>query len=46
LFVSYGFKNIRTPVVEKTDTFHRAIGKATDIVEKEMYTWADSNGFA
>ncbi len=44
LFVSYGFKNIRTPVVEKTDTFHRAIGKATDIVEKEMYTWADSNG--
>ncbi len=44
LFTSYGFKNIRTPVVEKTDTFHRAIGKATDIVEKEMYTWADSNG--
>ena len=44
LFVSYGFKNIRTPIVEKTDTFHRAIGKATDIVEKEMYTWADSNG--
>jgi len=44
LFMSYGFKNIRTPVVEKTDTFHRAIGQATDIVEKEMYTWADSNG--
>lgn len=44
LFVSYGFKNIRTPIVEKTDTFHRAIGKATDIVEKEMYTWTDSNG--
>lgn len=44
LFIAYGFKNIRTPIVEKTDTFHRAIGKATDIVEKEMYTWADSNG--
>lgn len=44
LFVSYGFKNIRTPIVEKTDTFHRAIGKATDIVEKEMYSWTDSNG--
>ncbi|SMN15149.1 Histidyl-tRNA synthetase [uncultured Candidatus Thioglobus sp.] len=44
LFISYGFKNIRTPIVEKTDTFHRAIGQATDIVEKEMYTWADSNG--
>ena len=44
LFITHGFKNIRTPVVEKTDTFHRAIGKATDIVEKEMYTWADSNG--
>ncbi|OJA03182.1 histidine--tRNA ligase, partial [Bathymodiolus thermophilus thioautotrophic gill symbiont] len=44
LFMSYGFKNIRTPVVEKTNIFHRAIGQATDIVEKEMYTWKDSNG--
>jgi len=44
LFVSYGFKNIRTPVVEKTDTFCRAIGEATDIVEKEMYSWKESNG--
>lgn len=44
IFITYGFKNIRTPVVEKTDTFCRAIGKATDIVEKEMYTWTDSNG--
>lgn len=44
VFVAYGFKNIRTPVVEKTDIFCRAIGQATDIVEKEMYTWVDLNG--
>ena len=44
LFISYGFKNIRTPIVEKTDTFCRAIGEATDIVEKEMYSWKESNG--
>ena len=44
LFSSYGYKNIRTPVVEKTDTFCRAIGQATDIVEKEMYSWKESNG--
>ncbi|HIG88960.1 histidine--tRNA ligase [Candidatus Thioglobus sp.] len=46
LFISYGFKNIRTPVVEKTDTFCRAIGEATDIVEKEMYSWKESSGEA
>ncbi|MDB2590116.1 histidine--tRNA ligase [Candidatus Thioglobus sp.] len=44
LFISYGYKNIRTPVVEKTDTFCRAIGQATDIVEKEMYSWNEANG--
>lgn len=44
LFNSYGYKNIRTPIVEKTDTFCRAIGQATDIVEKEMYSWTESNG--
>ncbi|MDC9726631.1 MAG: histidine--tRNA ligase [Candidatus Thioglobus sp.] len=44
LFSSYGYKNIRTPVVESTDTFCRAIGQATDIVEKEMYSWTESNG--
>ncbi|SSC07122.1 Histidyl-tRNA synthetase [bacterium endosymbiont of Bathymodiolus sp. 5 South] len=43
-FITYGFKNIRTPIVEKTDTFCRAIGQTTDIIEKEMYTWTDSNG--
>ena len=44
LFSSYGYKSIRTPLVEKTDTFCRAIGQATDIVEKEMYSWTESNG--
>ena len=44
LFVAYGYKNIRTPIVEKTETFCRAIGQATDIVEKEMYTWTDTGG--
>lgn len=43
-FVTNGYKNIRTPLVEKTDTFSRAIGQATDIVEKEMYSWQESNG--
>lgn len=42
--VSFGYKNIRTPVVESTQTFCRAIGEATDIVEKEMYTWKDTGG--
>lgn len=44
LFTSYGYKNIRTPIVEKTETFCRAIGEATDIVEKEMYSWKESSG--
>ncbi len=44
IFITYGFKNIRTPIVEKTNTFCRAIGQATDIVEKEMYTWTDASG--
>jgi histidyl-tRNA synthetase len=40
---SYGFDEIRLPIVEKTDLFKRTIGEATDIVEKEMYTFADRN---
>jgi len=44
LLVSYGYKHIRTPIVEKTETFTRAIGAVTDIVEKEMYTWQDLGG--
>ena len=37
----YGYRNIRMPLVEPTQLFRRAIGEATDIVEKEMYTWRD-----
>lgn len=38
---AYGYRNIRTPIVEQTDLFVRSIGTATDIVEKEMYTFVD-----
>jgi histidyl-tRNA synthetase len=38
---SYGYRNIRTPIVEQTDLFIRSIGEVTDIVEKEMYTFVD-----
>ncbi len=38
---SYGYRNIRTPLVEPTGLFRRAIGEATDIVEKEMYSFVD-----
>jgi len=41
---SYGYHEIRLPIVEKTDLFKRSIGEATDIVEKEMYTFEDRNG--
>ena len=40
----YGYRQIRTPIVEKTDLFSRSIGEVTDIVEKEMYTFQDRNG--
>lgn len=40
----YGFREIRTPVVEHTEVFQRTVGEATDIVEKEMYTFADRSG--
>ena len=38
---AYGYRNIRMPMVEQTDLFVRSIGAATDIVEKEMYTFVD-----
>jgi histidyl-tRNA synthetase len=43
IFGVYGFSEIRTPAVEKTELFCRSIGEATDIVEKEMYTFADKS---
>ncbi|MFT6986979.1 MAG: histidyl-tRNA synthetase [Psychromonas sp.] len=41
---SYGYSEIRMPIVENTNLFKRSIGEVTDIVEKEMYTFADRNG--
>ncbi|MBI3976022.1 MAG: histidine--tRNA ligase [Armatimonadetes bacterium] len=40
----YGFREIRTPVVEHTELFLRTVGEGTDIVEKEMYTFPDRGG--
>lgn len=40
----YGYREIRTPIVEKTELFTQSIGAQTDIVEKEMYTFTDSGG--
>ena len=39
---TFGYQNIRTPILENTDLFVRSIGTATDIVEKEMYTFVDA----
>lgn len=44
VFASYGYEEIRPPLVEKTELFARSIGEHTDIVAKEMYSFADSNG--
>ena len=44
LLKAYGYREIRFPILEKTDLFKRSIGEVTDIVEKEMYTFDDRNG--
>lgn len=44
LMSSYGYGEIRTPMLEPTALFKRSIGEATDVVEKEMYTFDDRNG--
>lgn len=41
---AYGYREIRTPIPERTELFKRGIGEATDIVEKEMFTWEDRSG--
>jgi len=41
---SFGYSEIRTPIFEKAEVFSRSIGEATDIVNKEMYTFTDKNG--
>jgi histidyl-tRNA synthetase len=44
LVPEYGYEEIRTPIVERTELFRRAIGEHTDVVEKEMYSFADQGG--
>jgi len=44
LMAAYGYAEIRTPLIERTELFKRSIGEVTDIVEKEMYTFLDRNG--
>ncbi len=43
IFHRFGFSEIKVPILEKTELFARSIGEATDIVEKEMYTFPDRN---
>ena len=42
----YGYREIRVPILERTELFQRSIGEVTDIVEKEMYTFDDRNGLS
>jgi histidyl-tRNA synthetase len=44
VFEGFGFSEIRIPILERTELFARGIGEATDIVEKEMYTFSDKSG--
>lgn len=43
-FSRFGYREIRSPILEKTELFVRGIGEATDVVEKEMYTFTDLSG--
>ena len=44
IFAHFGFAELRPPILEKTGLFEKSIGQGTDIVEKEMYTFADRKG--
>ncbi len=44
VFSAYGYRELRVPVVERTELFKRAVGEVTDVVEKEMYTFEDRGG--
>ncbi len=44
IFAAYDFREIRIPILEQAEVFTRAIGQATDVVEKEMYAFEDRNG--
>ena len=41
---NFGFYEMRTPVFEHTELFHRSVGETTDVVQKEMYTFEDKGG--
>ena len=42
--IKYGFREIRTPIFERTELFERGVGESSDIVSKEMYTFLDRKG--
>lgn len=44
IFFRYGFTELRTPLLERTELFSRGIGTETDVVQKEMYTFPDRKG--
>ncbi|MGE4538002.1 MAG: histidine--tRNA ligase [Desulfovibrio sp.] len=44
VFARYGYKELRVPVLERTELFARGIGEETDVVQKEMYTFPDRKG--
>ena len=44
IFSRFGFGEIRTPIIERTEVFHRSLGLETDIVQKEMYSFNDRGG--
>ena len=44
IFGGFGYEEIRLPLLESTDLFVRSVGEGTDIVSKEMYTFADRKG--
>ena len=44
VFAAYNYHEIRTPIFEQTELFARGVGEETDIVTKEMYTFADRDG--
>ncbi|MCP5149317.1 MAG: histidine--tRNA ligase [Ectothiorhodospiraceae bacterium] len=44
VLATYGYREVRPPIVERTELFRRSVGEGTDIVEKEMYTFTDRGG--
>lgn len=44
VLAGYGYREVRPPIVERTELFRRSVGEGTDIVEKEMYTFEDRSG--